>query len=104
MDLRAQRAGAASVLGSKGFPSPASFLRSPSRLSSPAPRIDMHENTKLNMFIVIPLGDDPQDGTELVHLTDDLDCGLLRCVSCSLTPICHNFHVFLILIPVIVTC
>jgi hypothetical protein len=35
-------------------------------------------NIRLDIYLIVPLDDDASDHTELIHITDDLDVGLLK--------------------------
>ena len=49
------------------------------RLRSPGP-VNKYRHP-LEIHLVVSVSDEPQDGNELVKITDDLDIGLLRCVG-----------------------
>lgn len=67
--------GAGGAVGTPGVVSPLGGSLLPAFASA-----DGSTRVSLDMYLVLPLGEDVEDGQELVPLTDDLDIGLLRCV------------------------
>lgn len=71
---------------SMASPPPLSPVGSPP-FTSPIRRIP------LEMHLVVPLGDDVEDGTELVAIQDDMDVGLIRWAAAPSVCVCSCMYV-----------